>query len=172
MDIIEKLKRKLEAARIKIETVVQLCVEADKNKDKVIHMDDLKAIFKYLLGDECPSRRDLHALESLLKVGSRGEIDYTRLEELLAIDSESRRKQDVQWDDDKTSAKNIKLEAGSLGEWLQRASCPLEIQNYKRLIHALEAFEKESGVRIASTREGLVVPLGPDLRASINFFIQ
>jgi hypothetical protein len=108
-------------------------------------------------------------LEGLLKVGVKGEIDYTRLEEILSDEYSVRT---VRFDQDEESRESIKLEAGSLGDWLQRASCPAEIQNYKRLIFALEAFEKESGMSITTTREGLSIPLGPDLRAKLSFSIH
>ena len=167
-DILTLLKRRLSSAQVKVETVIQMCINLDSNRDKIIHMDDLKSIFRYLLGDACPSRRELHALEGLLKVDSRGDISYERLEELLSADYHP--VNPVNFEDD-TKA-NFQLEVGSLGEWLQRAACPLEVQSYKRLIYALESFEKETGLRINTTREGLIVPLGPDLRAAVKFFIE
>lgn len=167
-DIVSILKNRLDAANIKVETVIQKCIQLDANQDKIIHMDDLKSVFRHLLGEACPSRRELHALEGLLKVDSRGDISVERLEDLLSADY--RPHNQVTFDDE--AKKSFHLEAGSLGEWLQRAACPLEIQSYKRLIYALEGFEKETGLRVSATRDGLVVPLGPDLRAAVKFFIQ
>lgn len=170
-DVVDVLRRKLSKRKIKVETVMQLCFESDENGDQIIHIDDLKAVLGRLLEEECPSRRELHALEGLLRVGGRGDIDFTRLQELLSTDQP--RGHQVRWEGDAVpDNKQVRLEAGSLGEWLQRASCPLEVQNYQALIAALETFERDSGMKVQATREGLTVPLGPDLRASISFFIQ
>ena len=59
---------------------------------------------------------------------------------------------------------------GSVGEWLANSACPAEIKNFKKLIAALENFERDSGVSILTARGGsLVVPLGPDLKATVSF---
>lgn len=60
---------------------------------------------------------------------------------------------------------------GSIGEWMRKASCPSEQLNFQRLLACLEQYEEESGLMIKMEKDKLVVPLGPDLRASVNFFI-
>jgi hypothetical protein len=58
-DIVQLLKTKLFQAKVKIETVLEMCLQMDRNNDKLIHMDDLKSILRHLLNEECPSRREV-----------------------------------------------------------------------------------------------------------------
>jgi len=59
---------------------------------------------------------------------------------------------------------------GSVGEWLQKAACPAEIKNFKLFIACMERFERETGMRLEQQAGGFVVPLGPDLRVSMQFY--
>lgn len=59
---------------------------------------------------------------------------------------------------------------GTVGEWLTNSACDTEVKNFKKLIAILETFERETGVAITTAGDGsIVVPLGPDLKATINF---
>ena len=39
----------------------------------------------------------------------------------------------------------------------------------KKFIHALEKYERDSGMKVEQTGDGLIVPLGPDLKVSISY---
>ena len=59
---------------------------------------------------------------------------------------------------------------GTVGEWLTKSACPSEVKAFKKLISALERFEREAGTTITTEADGsLSIPLGPDLKATINF---
>ena len=58
---------------------------------------------------------------------------------------------------------------GSIGDFLNKAACPSEIQNYKTLMACLEKYERETGLRISTNDDGFRIPLGPDLKAAITF---
>ena len=59
---------------------------------------------------------------------------------------------------------------GSVGEWLQSVSCPAEQRNFRKFIDCMEAYESASGMRVIPNERGFIVPLGPDLRAQVNFY--
>lgn len=63
------------------------------------------------------------------------------------------------------------VQSGSVGEWLFKKACPAERRNFVKLIEALERFEAQTGMQITrnETTGDLVVPLGPALRAKIEF---
>ena len=192
-DIVASLKRRLLRRKVHVETVIQLCTKMDKKRAGILHMDDIKSIFLELLADDCPSRREMQALEGLLKVDANGDVNYLILEDLL---HDEYRPKSIKWSEDEkgddeeeeeyargrsrpgqskdvktTKEESMKLPSGSIGEWLQRAACPIEVQNYQKFINVLEEFEKDTGVQISTNKDGMVVPLGPNLRASVNFFV-
>jgi hypothetical protein len=108
----------------------------------------------------------------------RGNVEYHRLLNLLDSDVYHPNDTDVKekWMDegaDNLSRPRTNLtKAGSVGEFLQSVACPSEIKNFKRLISALETFERESGMKISSNADGdFLIPLGPDLKASLKFFM-
>ena len=61
---------------------------------------------------------------------------------------------------------------GTVGEFLVNAACVAEQRNYKLLMSVLDKFECESGMRINVSKEGLVIPLGPDLQATLNISLR
>lgn len=62
--------------------------------------------------------------------------------------------------------------SGSVGEWLKKSACPAEIKNFKLFVSCLEKFERDSGMKISLKEDGgFLVPLGPDMRANISFFL-
>ena len=63
-------------------------------------------------------------------------------------------------------------ESGSIGEFLNHASTPLEQANFLKLLQCLEVFQEETGLQLKSTKDGFVVPLGQHLKASIQFHIS
>ena len=59
---------------------------------------------------------------------------------------------------------------GSVGEFLANTACVSEIKSFKKLIASLENFERESGCRITQSENGtMIIPLGPDLKATLTF---
>lgn len=64
------------------------------------------------------------------------------------------------------------ISSGSVGEYLLKDASPVEVKNFRRLIFCLEEFERLSGIRCVETPDGFIVPFGPELRASISFFIN
>lgn len=69
------------------------------------------------------------------------------------------------------SKENQEQNQTSIGNWLSNNSCPSEINNFQLFIKCLENFEKQSGLRIKANDDGFLIPLGPDLRATVNFKI-
>ncbi len=62
-------------------------------------------------------------------------------------------------------------ESGSIGEFLNHASSPLEQANFLKLLQYLEAFQEETGITLKPTKDGFVVPLGQHLKTSIQFHV-
>ena len=60
----------------------------------------------------------------------------------------------------------------SIGSWLEKSACPAEVKNFKKFIHALEKYERDSGMHIEDQPNGFTVPLGPDLKVSMTFRID
>ena len=57
----------------------------------------------------------------------------------------------------------------TLGDFLRKLGPSVEAANFKTFIHALEKYERDSGMRIEDSPNGFVVPLGPDLSVNIEF---
>ena len=85
---------------------------------------------------------------------------------IMFTDNDGRR-----WiDDDELDSEKWAYQSGTLGEWLKKAACPAEVINFKKFLARLEDYERSSGLNCKRTGDGFVVPLGPDLKASIQFF--
>ena len=66
----------------------------------------------------------------------------------------------------------IVIFTGSVGAWLKQSACPAEIKNFQSFVACLERFERDSGMKINLKEDGgFTVPMGPDLRASISFYM-
>ena len=52
------------------------------------------------------------------------------------------------------------------------AACVAEQRNFKLLMSALDKFEHESGMRVHVGKDGLVIPLGPDLQATLDISLR
>mmetsp|Transcript_40778 Transcript_40778/g.41640 ORF Transcript_40778/g.41640 Transcript_40778/m.41640 type:complete len:131 (+) Transcript_40778:624-1016(+) len=126
------------------------------------------------------SKRERRYLTSSLSLRKNSvALDYKKLGDVLqdAYDErfeEPKQKQE-RWVDDEVIENGYESRfispSGSVGEWLERAACPAEQKNYLRFINCLERFERESGMKISPTGDGFIVPLGPDLKASIQIYI-
>ena len=69
-----------------------------------------------------------------------------------------------------TRRKNVSGPPGSIGDFLEKKGYDSEVSNFKKFIHSLEKYERDSGMKIQTSADGgLIVPLGPDLKASISY---
>ena len=175
------VNKKLRQHHIKIETVIERCKMFDVNGDHIVHADDLVDVLFDLAPRNVFSKRELHHLVAALTHDSRkGNVAYTRLNEVLEGPIQDIRSRDrgiyageteEKWLDDSTLVHEERwaMQGGSVGEWLMTVGCPSERQNFRRFIDCLEVFERETGMRIEQTPTGFVVPIGPNLRASLQF---
>lgn len=173
-DYIESIFNKLKQHQIKIETILSQCEVIDSNKDGVIHADDLIDVIDDLLPRRGTiSRREYHYLIEALGKGKGSKHHNVRYMKLETVYNDCRRQgqQDVaeeRWLED-AYEDEFSGPKGSIGDYLNKAACPSEIQNYKTLVACLEKFERETGLRISTDEEGFRIPLGPDLKATLVF---
>ena len=173
---LESIRRKLRSSGISAESIVESCKELDRNGDGIIHPDDFLDILNDLLPPQTLSRRELRHLRTSLTEGKAfTALHYRRLPDILAFENSKTRREvsEERWIDEGKVAdsESWATRSGSLGEWLYKAACPAEQKNFVRFIRCLEKFERESGMKIVTHNDGFVVPLGPDLRASINIYM-
>lgn len=174
-EYIESVFEKLRLHHVKIETVLVACESIDRNKDGVIHADDLIDAISDLLPRKTISRREYHYLiEALGKYKgnnskNKNDVKYMKLETLYneykwqGQEEVKERWHEDAYDDEFSGPK------GSIGDFLNRSACPAEVNNYKILIACLEKYERETGMRISTNEEGFRIPLGPDLKAFVAF---
>jgi hypothetical protein len=185
---LRKIREKMVDQRVRPDSIVHACEAIDKNRDELIHADDLEDVLHDLLGASTLNRREIKTLTGTLEVpGARGKaIEYKRLTEVLEVglasgvgDRENRdsngRPLGETWrggDESEIHTTRWAKQKGSVGEWLTGPACPAEQKNFKKFINAMERFERDTGMRIQPNEEGFVVPIGPDLRASVKFFMS
>ena len=169
-EYIESIFDKLRLHQIKIDTVLSECEIIDTNRDGIIHADDLIDVINDLLPRRTISRREYHYLiEALGKSKGNHNIKYMKLEALYEeIKRQGSQNAKERWHEDAYD-EEFSGSKGSIGDYLNKAACPSEIQNYKTLMACLEKFERETGLTISTNEEGFRIPLGPDLKASISF---
>lgn len=169
--VFNKILYKFKLAKVDSSTIISKCEKVDKNKDRMIHIDDLEEIIQFALGENRLSMREMiFLLNSITHDKRRGIIIYDHIENFF--DMERNESNNERWKNDgNTQSNSSVLPTGSIGEFLQKSACPIEIRNFQNFIALLEKYEKTSGMKATSTAEGFVVPLGPDLRVSIEFFI-
>ncbi len=166
----QSISKKLKTYKIKVATVIARCEDLDRNRDHMINLSDLEQVFEDLLGFETVSTRELRQLAIQLGAdkNNRNQVQYNLLYELLD-DSSSREPAVERWYDPQEPEEET--QKGTVGEWLQKAACPAEVKNFRKFIACLEEFERSSGMKCVNKEDGFTVPLGPDLRASISFFM-
>lgn len=170
------ISRKIKRNNIKVATIVARCEILDRNGDDLINIKDLESVLQSLLGPETITVREFHHLANAMgatKNSNRGEINYLRLYSLLddSAGNNGLNEPVERWYDPEDEEETWTTQKGSIGEWLKKAACPAEVQNFKKFIACLEEFERSTGMRCVSKDDGFTVPLGPDLRASISFFM-
>ena len=177
---IRSVRDKLRQHGIKVDTVIEKCKMFDVNGDNIVHADDLIDVLFDLVPRNVFTKRELHHLVTALTHDSRkGNIAYLRIEDVLegpADGSATRRRgagaeTEERWLDEDTLSHDQQwaVQRGSVGEWLVSAGCPAERQNFRSLIDCLEIFERETGMKIEQKAGGFIIPLGPNLRASLDF---
>lgn len=149
--------------------IIAKCEKLDRNKDLLIHVDDLEEVIQSCLPKNPLTRRELnHILSILTNDRRRGTVEYGRIYDVLdgRVVTEASHER---WREG-TPSTSLAMKTGSIGEFLEAIACPAETVNFKKLIGALERFERDTGMRISPTDDGLLIPLGPDLRASVKFY--
>jgi hypothetical protein len=175
VDIVKVIGRKLSAKNVKAATVLAYCENLDKNEDNYIHQNDLLEILEHVLGSGSVSLREVRLLSKHLQPTEQGGINYRKFLTLF-VDSLSVTKERAQierWaDDEAVHFPKWASKRGSVGEWLKDAACPAEVENFRKFIACLEEFERCSGMKCVHKEDGFVVPLGPNLKTSISFFMS
>ena len=147
------------------------CERLDKNKDELLHADDLRNVLWDTLGPDTITQRELKYLtESISLPRKRDTVEYKKMSDLLSFRSDSHERPE-HWNGDDDDALPV-IHKGSIGEFLVKAACISEQKNYSRLMKALARFEKDSGMRVDITPSGLVIPLGPDLQATMQISLR
>ena len=176
-DVVSVIRRKLRDSRIKVASIVEKCHGKDKNRDGIIAFDDLDDAFQEITGatEHRVSRRELLKLAHVMMDGrfDGTTVMYERMIDVLEPtkrrDDRGERWMDHDVGDDSDTKWAIK--SGSVGEWLKEAACPAEIKNFKTFVACLERFERDTGMKIVPTNTGFEVPLGPNLRSGITFYM-
>mmetsp|Transcript_9406 Transcript_9406/g.9208 ORF Transcript_9406/g.9208 Transcript_9406/m.9208 type:complete len:194 (-) Transcript_9406:74-655(-) len=180
VDIIDIIRRKLRDSKTKIATVIQKCDEKDRNNDGLIHVDDLEDIFNEVMGTEYRiTRRELKKFVNTFMFEDNSKVEYSKISDILEPHKsrggkEKEVKIEEKWLDNAVEEEDIRwaTQPGSVGEFLKKAACPAEIANFRTFVNCLERFERDSGMKIQLKADGgFTVPMGPDLRASISFYM-
>ena len=197
MEALDIIRMKVKRAGLKTASVIEGCRKLDRNKDGRVHFDDLEMVMIDLLhkkGLELTRREWRHIMSGMTNSPERGDVLYEKLYDVL--DSADGVSQEMWYDQGtietiqlsaplgsssplRTSVKTTNLSPtrrrkvsgppGSIGEFLEKKGNDSEISNCKKFIHALEKYERDSGMKVEQTGDGLVVPLGPDLKVSISY---
>jgi hypothetical protein len=162
---------KFKLSKINSFAIIEKCEKIDKNRDRMIHVDDLEEIIQALLNENRLTMREMiYLLSSITHNKRRGLVIYDHINHFF--DTEPTSSYDTKHEKWRNDTEVIDtLPKGSIGEFLQKAACPAEIHNFKKFIHLIEKYEQSSGLTATATKEGFIVPLGPDLRVSIEFFM-
>jgi len=171
---------KLQRNNLKVATLVMKCESVDHNGDGFIHYKDIRELMNNVLPfkDWITEREMVHICTAIkataeTSVKNNGGVAYIRLFDVLdesKYETTSKVRYERWMDDDDLEVEKWATQKGSLGEWLKRAACPAEIKNFKKLISRLEDYERASGMNCSRTKEGFIIPMGPDLKASIQFY--
>ncbi len=162
----------------------------------IIHLDDFeKSIFK-VVGHDTLSRRDVHFINQRCIIDfKRKSIDYMKIQEILGskkddifsdsnvgeIDESAKENWHGINEEETEFLKSVEqfnsqikgsANSGSIGEFLNHASSPLEQANFLKLLQCLEVFQEETGLKLKASKDGFVVPLGQHLKASIQFHVS
>ena len=106
----------------------------------------------------------------------RNSVEYKKMTGLLSATRESTVPAENWngWNDggDEFTEKTTRPKRGTIGDFLEHASCPAEQKNYKKLVSLLDNYEKESGMRIELSKNGFIIPLGPNMEATMQISLR
>lgn len=84
---IRSVKGKLEACKVRPETIVHHCERLDKRKQEILHKDDVEDVIRDLLGPEALTLREMKFLldsVSLPSSKNKDKIEYKRFIDVLS----------------------------------------------------------------------------------------
>jgi Ca2+-binding EF-hand superfamily protein len=174
-DYYSRILYKFKKSGLKVASLISKCEKVDRNKDGIIHFDDLEDIIQDCLGINRLNAREMTYLKEELNVDrKKGTIRYISIQELFDIES-SNQETEI-WKSDKLdnddNGNNRVISKGSVGEFLQKSACPAEIKNLQKFLSLVEKYEKNTGLAAATSDDGFILPLGPNLRVSVQFFME
>jgi len=175
---VDGLARKLRQHKVRAATIIAYCENLDRNGDYLIHTADLIEILNHSMGRDAVSQREMVLLVKHMDPDERirkGLVSYRKFLDIFrdALTASSDKRDTERWEDQEESRDTRwATQRGSVGEWLKKAACPSEVQNFKTFIACLEEFERNSGMKCIHKEDGFVVPLGPDLKASVSFYTK
>ena len=100
---IRSVKGKLEACKLRPETIVHHCERLDKRKQEVLHKDDVEDVIRDLLGPEALTLREMKFLldsVSLPSSKNKEKIEYKRFIDVLSQGRGPRDDSPEQWRDE------------------------------------------------------------------------
>ena len=172
-NLYKRILFKFKQARLNIASILAKCEKRDKNRDGILHFDDLEEIIQDGLGEYRLTIRESTFLQNQLTADKRKRtVLYNNISSFF-----EREQNDTihleRWRDNNVTLQQTQqnIPSGSIGEFLQSGACPAEIKNFKLFIAMLEQYEKKTGMKTTTSDEGFVIPLGPDLRVNIEFFL-
>jgi len=158
----------------------------DNNNDK-LNIREKKQLYKYLHSNKKKEMKDYNNSSIDHNSYSNGSINYMKLLLLFpdnTFNTNDENNHIERWYDDddnnnhdhhnKYSKAEQKwaIQKGSVGEFLKNAACPSEISNFHIFISCIEDYERRSGMKCISKDGGIIVPIGPDLKASVSYFMK
>ncbi len=219
MQPIDFVRSKIKACGVRTAAIVSQCERLDKNRDGIVHFDDIDYILANLMGkkNQLSRREARHLMLALSNSQERGEVIYKNLYDVLDAKTKDNGENEIWRDNNNNNINNGEFDStfsgvrfskrsikstgsisrggqarvgheldpavdgipgatrktyvprGSLGDWLHKKASPGEMKNFRTFVHALERYERDSGMRVQDSRNGFILPLGPDLQVSIEF---
>ena len=160
-EIMQRILSKFKSNDVTLHILLRKCEKMDKEKDRTIHEDDFEEMVQSLLGDNKLTISEMIYLETkLIKESSqqRTILHYDKLKELFNNCGSDKLEEES-------------LPSGSIGEFLQTDACPAEIANFQKFIHLIEKYEKATGLKAKPSSNGFIIPMGPELRVSMEFYL-
>lgn len=174
-EITQRILLKFKQSDISTNTIIRKCEKIDKSKEGTIHEDDFEEIVQSLLGDHnrLSISEMIYLQTNIVKDNRQGILAYNKLKTFFNACDQIHKKGTQAEKDMPTNAEldESSLSSGSIGEFLQESACPVEIKNFQSFIHLIEKYEKATGLKAKSSSNGFIIPLGPELRVSVEFFL-
>ena len=128
----------------------------------------------FSVGPDTITRRELKYLTDSLALPSsklRNSVEYKKMTDLLSATRESTVPRE-NWNEGDYDVRKSVSKRGTVGDFLEHASCPMEQKNYRRLISLLDDYERESGMKIELTKNGFAIPIGPNMEATMQISLR